>query len=197
MNYKQIFAIKKARREQIQKLNPLIIDASGIYVFHRIKENGKLGVYVGQATKSMLERCATHLEGYKSKNPSHIDKSLKKHGLYSESNSYGWEISVYCYCSANMCNDLEKQAIETYRQVKNCEMYNVTIGGQDEGKVDFQERSQEKLKRYRNGKAQAQKEIFEKVRTYFDKYLDFVIKGKPNKIKQRKFEEFKEMIKGE
>ena len=197
MNYKQLYAIKKKRKEQIQKLNPHIIDASGIYVFYRTKEDGKLGVYVGQATKSMLERCANHLDGYKSKNPSHIDKSLKAHGLFSDENPFGWKIGVYCYCSANVCNQLEKQAIELYRKKENCERYNVTIGGQDEGKVDFQERSQEKLKRYKNGKAQAKKEILENVRTFFEKYLDFVIKGKPNKIKERKFKEFEEMIKGE
>lgn len=194
MNYRQIYAIKKQRQEQIKKLNPLISNNGGIYVFYRTKENGKLGIYVGQATKSILERCATHLDGYKSKNPSHIDKSLKAHGLFSDENPFGWKLGIYCYCSAKNCNELEKQAIELYRKKENCEMYNITVGGQDEGKVDFQKRSQEQLKRYRHGKAQGEKEILEKVRTFFAKYLDFVIKGKPNKTKERKLLEFKELL---
>lgn len=191
MNYKQIFAIRKKRREQILKLYPMK-DESGIYAFTRNKD-GKTVIYVGQSKTSVLDRCAAHLEGYKKKNPSHIDKSLKAHGLRSEDNPDGWNVEILWYCKPSDCDALEKETIAFYRK-KGVELYNITVGGQDEGKVDFQERSQEQLKRYRHGKAQGKKEILEKVRTFFAKYLDFVIKGKPNKIKERKLREFKELL---
>lgn len=194
MNYRQIYAIKKKRQEQIRELCPSIKATSGIYCFFRWKaEEQKWCVYIGQA-KNLLERCANHLDGYKSKNPSHIDKSLKKHGIYTEKNPSGWQLMILQECDYMDCDRLEQKYIELYRKEDKHIVYNVTIGSQGKGKKDFQERSQEQLKRYRHGKAQGEKEVFEKVRTFFAKYLDFVIKGKPTKLKERKLKEFKEFL---
>lgn len=199
MDYRKIYAIKKEREKQILKLCNVIGNyKSGIYLFYRwSKEKKKWCCYVGQATKSMLERCASHLDGYKSKNPSHIDKSLKTHGVYSLDNPDGWKLKILCVCPAIDCNHFEQQYIDAYRNLKDVELYNITIGSQGKGKVDFQERSQEKLKRYRNGKTKGQNAILKKVKTFFDKYLDYIIKGKETKIKQRKLKEFEELLKGE
>ena len=195
MNYRQIYAIKKKRKEQIKELCPEIDETSGIYIFLRWKkEEKKWCVYIGQA-KNLLERCANHLDGYKTKNPSHIDKSLKTHGIRTKENPEGWLLNVVAKCSIDELDTMEKDFIEYYRKKGNTKLYNITIGGQNEGKVDFQERSQEKLKRYKHGKEQGEKKVLEKVKTYFDKYLDYVIKGKPNKIKERKLKEFEDFLK--
>lgn len=100
-------------------------------------------------------------------------------------------------CDKKDLDKLEQKYIELYRKEDKHIVYNVTIGSQSKGKVDFQQRSQEKLKRYKNGKAQGEKEILDKVKTFFDKYLDFVIKGKPTKLKERKLKEFEEFLNDE
>ena len=110
-NYKQIFAIKKEDKERIKKLCPKAIDTSGIYFIYRIQDGIKFG-YVGKASKSLLSRLADHLQGYKTKNPSHIDKSLKKYGLYDENkNPYGYKVSIICYCKPEECNEKERYYI--------------------------------------------------------------------------------------
>lgn len=198
MDYKQIYAIKKEREKQIKKLCSNIQNKSGIYLFSRwssIKQ--KWCMYVGQSQTSVLERCASHLDGYKKKNPSHIDKSLKAHGLYSETNRDGWQLKILIYCEPEKCDFWEQYYIFQYRQVETYDVYNITIGSQGKGKVDFQERSQERLKRYKNGKTKGKNAVLKQVKIYFDKYLDYVIKGKPNKIKERKMKEFEELLKGD
>ena len=52
-------------------------------------------------------------------------------------------------------------------------------------------------KGYYQGVAFGKNRAVQEIKTYFDKYLDFVIKGKPNKIKERKLKEFEELLKGE
>ena len=79
MNYKQIYAIKKANEEKILKVCPDCPNTSGIYFLLR-EESGFKWAYIGKA-RNLLSRLAGHLNGYQ-----HIDLSLKKHGLYSEDN---------------------------------------------------------------------------------------------------------------
>lgn len=197
MDYRKIYAIKKEREKQIKNLCPTAYDSSGIYMFYRwSEEKQKNCVYIGQSQTSCLERCATHLDGYKSKNPSHIDKSLFVHKLATQKTD-GWKLKILKYLKPEDCNFWEQYYIDKYRKMGTVELYNITIGSQGKGKVDFQERSQEQLKRYRNGKTKGQNAILKKVKTFFDKYLDFVIKGKETKIKQRKLKEFEELLKGE
>ena len=194
MNYRQIFARKNARKQQIKQLCPEIKDSPGIYMFYRwSEEKQKKCVYIGQAQKSCLERCASHLDGYKAKNPSHIDKSLYVHKLFTQK-SDGWKLKILTYCTAEQCNYLEQEFIRQYRTLDVVELYNVTIGSQGKGKFDFQERSQEKLKRYKNGKSKGKIATLRQIKVYFDKYLDFVIKGKETKIKARKLQEFRELL---
>ena len=71
--------------------------------------------------------------------------------------------------------------------------YNKTGGGQYDKKGFEQEQTNGYYKGLKKGRENQLKEI----KVYFDKYIDFVIKGKPNKIKERKLKEFEELLKGE
>ena len=87
---------------------------------------------------------------------------------------------------------IDEQLLEGGREIYKS--YNVTGGGQTDKKADVGERLQTKLKSYKNGKNLGYDKAKEEVRVFFDKYLDFVVKGKPNKIKERKFEEFRKWM---
>ena len=67
-------------------------------------------------------------------------------------------------------------------------------GGQFDKAEDVGERYEVKLKTYRNGKAIAHEKARLYVKNMFDKYLDYTIKGKVTKIKERKFAEFGEFL---
>lgn len=192
-NYRQIFAIKKEDKARIKKLCPKAIDTSGIYFIYRIQDGIKFG-YVGKASKSLLSRLADHLQGYKTKNPSHIDKSLKKYGLYDENtNPYGYKISIICYCKPEDCNEKERYYIKECAN-KGWQLRNTENGGLL-GKQDINERQPPKS--YRDGIAQGYKNAVKEIKVFFEKYLDFTVKGNYNKIKERKFNEFKEWLNSE
>ena len=90
-NFRQIKAIEAANKNRIQLLCPAAVDCPGIYVFYR-EENGIKYAYVGQA-KKVLTRLAEHLTGYEQ----HIDKSIRKHGLFDKSPN-GYKITVeHCF----------------------------------------------------------------------------------------------------
>lgn len=189
-NYKQIFAIKRQNEERIKQLCPKAIHTSGIYFIHRQEDGFKFG-YVGKAQTSLLSRLADHLVGYKTKNPSHIDKSIKKHGLYDElKNPCGYKVSIICYCKPEECNEKERHYIKECAN-KGWQLRNTENGGLL-GKTDINER-QPSLG-YRDGIKQGEKNMLKKVKVFFEKYLDFVIKDKPNKIKERKYKEFVELL---
>ena len=193
-NYAQLYTIKQERRKQIKQLLPSIEDKSGIYMFYRKKED-KTCVYIGLATKSVWDRCSQHLDGYKTKNPSHIDKSLKTHGLYSSQNEDGWKLSILTYCSSDKCNELEQMYISHYRSMENIVIYNITIGSQGKGKVDFQERNQTKLKSYANGKQIGYEKARKEIALLFTKYLTYNVK-KANILSQKAKERFEKFLKG-
>ena len=89
--FRQAKAIEAKNKRKWLALNPKLNDESGIYILTRKDENGFRYAYVGQA-KHILTRLSQHLSGYQ-----HIDLSLKSHGLYSEDNPYGWNVtSVHC-----------------------------------------------------------------------------------------------------
>ena len=145
-------------------------DEPGIYLFYRTNENNEKCVYVGQAIK-ILTRCAGHLATRKKQ--SHIDKSLQKHGLWSNDNQNGWFVSCIKNCSINELDYYEKYFISHYL-TDEYKVYNITGGGQLE--------------------KETYKQIQEKLKILFEKYLDVTIKGKETKIKQKKLEEFKQFI---
>lgn len=165
-------------------------DVSGIYLFYRTNEEYEKCVYVGQSVK-ILTRCAEHLATKKKQ--SHIDKSLEKHKLYSNDNKNGWRVACLLKCSINNLDEYEKKFIDHYL-ANGYKVYNITGGGQIKKAVNINERQKIKLKTYANGKTYGYEKAREEVRMFFEKYLDFTIKGKETKTKLKKLEEFKEFI---
>ncbi len=191
MNYRQRFAILNEKKKLIKQICPEISEDSGIYCFYRQNEQGQDCCYIGQA-KNLLERTSQHLMGRKQ----HIDKSLYVHKLYNENNPFGWKLTILRKCSISALDCLEQSYIEFYKDFDNVVLYNVTGGGQFDKAKDIGERQQTKLKSYKNGKGLGYEKARKEVKTYFDKYLDYTIKGKPTKIKERKLKEFKEFLGG-
>ena len=70
MNYRQLYAIKKANKERILKICPNCPETSGIYFLLR-EEDGFKFAYIGQSV-NLLQRLADHLQGYQ-----YIDLSIK------------------------------------------------------------------------------------------------------------------------
>ena len=187
MNYRQLFAKKEKIKQEWLRLNPVLNNASGVYILTR-QENGFKYAYIGQAVK-VLDRLISHSTGYEQ----HIDRSLKKHKLYSENNKIGWNVLVR-YLPIESLNSEEQRYIKMYAN-NGYQLLNKTSGSQGDEKVGISENSTKKG--YYQGVAFGKNRAVQEIKTYFDKYLDFVIKGKPNKIKERKLKEFEELLKGE
>ena len=181
-NYRQIMAIRKANEDRIRMACPIATEHSGIYLFWRIDEDGFKFAYVGQA-KNLLKRLAEHLSGYQ-----HIDLSIKKHKFYDEeTNPYGYHVEIICHCPENELDGREQYWIKHYAD-QGYQLRNKTTGSQGEGKSALGEGKS--TKGYRDGLVQGRKNTQKEIKTLFDKYLTYSIKDKPNKIKQRKYDEF-------
>lgn len=183
--YRQLLAKQDALKRKWLAVNPRLNNESGIYILTR-NEDGIRYAYVGQA-KFILSRLAGHLEGYEL----HIDKSLRKHGLYSEENPTGWYVN-FANFDEQYLDEKEKLYINTYAQ--SYQMLNKTLGGQGEGKKSFDYERQPKG--YKKGVEYGRQKVLKEVAVFFEKYLDYSIKGKSNKVKERKLEEFKKLIGG-
>lgn len=191
MNYKQIYAIKRKNEAEIKKICPGAEHKSGIYCFHRIDENGFKYAYVGLATKSVLTRCAEHLSGY----TQHIDRSLKKHKLYSDENPCGWHLDILCYCSEDECNEKEQYYIKQAHQAGR-QLLNVTGGSQGKGKFNIADNKPSKG--YYDGLKQGYKNAQKYVANLFDKHLIYDKKSdKPNKNQEKAMAKFEEFLKGD
>lgn len=186
VNYRQIFATKQRQENELRKRFPQMRNKPAIYIYHRKTQDGELKMYIGQS-QSLLDRTISHIQGWKS----HLDMSLKKWGWYDKDiNPYGWQLYFY-YCPKNELDNLERAEIQKWQE-KNATLLNITSGGQNEGKTDINERKPTKT--YTDGVAYGTIKTKRKVKEFFDKYLDYSIKGKPNKIKERKLAEFGEFI---
>lgn len=185
MNYRQIFAKKKSFEKQLFEMcrSGKLNNESGIYWFTR-HENGFNYAYIGQALH-ILDRCVSHMQGYKQ----HIDLSLKKHGLWSEEKQSGWQLYFRNF-PAEQLNGMEQYYIRYFAD-NGYQLLNKTSGSQGTEKFAIVDNQR---KGYLQGKNDGKIAILKQIKVYFDKYLDFVIKGKPNKIKERKFEEFKNLL---
>lgn len=162
----------------------------GIYILTRAGKVRKDGTcsryaYIGQA-KNILQRLASHFMGFEQR----IDVSLKTRALWSKPNPYGWRITVE-YCSVEELNQKEREIIAQYQNDPEFELYNITSGGQDEGKEDINERKE--TRKYneglKNGYDKCKKEVQE-----FMKYL-FVMPNEDFMINDRKVIEFEKWLK--
>lgn len=178
MNYNKVDyrKMKEEDEKRIKTIAPNMQNKSGIYVWYRPIYK----FYAGQSV-SLVDRSVSHLEQH-----DHLGLSIKKHGLYSEDNPLGWKLT-YFYCDKEELDELEKQTIARWNVGENI-TYNITAGGQCEGKEYIQDIKP--AKKYKDGIKQGEKNAKSLVREMFNKYLDISIKGKSNKVKERKLQEF-------
>lgn len=185
--FKQAKAIEKKNKEKFLAVNPYLNEKSGIYILTREDENEFRYAYIGQAVH-VLTRLAQHLVGFQ-----HIDLSLKKHGLYSKENPYGWTVDSYSY-SENDLDTQEQYWIKKYADM-GFQLRNKTSGSQGEGKAQIADYRPHKG--YRDGLEQGRKNLAKELSNIADKHL--VISLKPekfgNKVSERQFEKFKELLK--
>lgn len=186
MNYRQIKEIEQANKRRLLDLNQNLDEKSGIYVFTREDENGIKYAYVGQA-KHLLTRLAQHLNGYQ-----HIDLSIRKYGLYSDSNIYGWKVGTLHFSEGDL-DDMEQKYILMYAE-KGYQLRNKTAGGQGKGKVQIDEYRPHKT--YRDGLQQGKLALVRDLKAIMDKHLTVTLKAEKtaNKTSQRMFEKFMELL---
>lgn len=156
---KQYFAKQNNAKKKIEKHYPEIPNTSGIYVLKReVVYN-----YVGQA-KNLKNRLASHLLG----NSSHLDLSIKKHGLYSKENPLGWKIE-FKEVPIEQLDEKEKIAIDYYKNLTNSENYNITNGGQGKGKTS--DNGYTPRKGYNDGKKIGADKRSQEIKYIIDKYF--------------------------
>lgn len=185
-NFRQIKAIEQKNKQRLLEVNPKLDDESGIYFLAREDENGFRYAYIGQAVH-ILTRLAQHLVGYQ-----HIDLSLKKHGLYSEENPYGWKVNFRHY-TTNLLNKMEQLWIKQYAD-KGYQLRNKTSGSQGEGKSQIADYRPHRG--YYDGLIQGRINLARELSSIAEKHLKIEIRDdkKNNKISQRQFEKFKELL---
>lgn len=184
MDYRQIYKKKREYEEQILQVCPSCPRESGIYFLIR-EENGIKYAYVGKA-KNLLERLGSHLAGYKQ----YIDKSLKKHGLWSEENQTGYRIYFLKY-PESVLNEKEDFYIHKYA-VAGYQMRNVESGG-NLGKSDIGERKPSR--NYYDGLEQGFRNAQKIVKHLFDLHLDFIPKkNPPTKLQENAVQKFKDFL---
>ena len=186
VNMKQVYAIARNSELRWKEIYPELDHYTGIYVLTRQDENGFRYSYIGQA-KDVLKRLGQHLTGYQ-----HIDLSLKKHGL---NGAFGWKIKEIIKCTEDQLDEAEQAYIKKYANL-GYQLRNKTSGSQGEGK-DSLDVNRKPSKGYYDGVEYGYNKAIKEIGILFDKYLDAVIKGDSNKIKERKLEEFLHLIRGD
>lgn len=188
-NLRKAKAIEAKNKKRLLAIDPYLDEGSGIYFLVRKDENGIKYAYIGQA-KHLLTRLAQHLSGYQ-----HIDLSLKKHGLYSSENVYGWKIG-FLHFQISELDFMEKKFIQMYAN-NGYQLRNKTAGGQGEGKAKIDD--YRPAKGYRDGIAQGRKNLAKELTNIIDKHLCISIKEekKNNKVSIKAFEKFNDLLYGD
>lgn len=188
-NLRKAKAIEAKNKKRLLAIDPYLDEGSGIYFLVRKDENGIKYAYIGQA-KHLLTRLAQHLSGYQ-----HIDLSLKKHGLYSSENIYGWKIG-FLHFQISELDFMEKKFIQMYSN-NGYQLRNKTAGGQGEGKTQIDD--YRPSKGYRDGIAQGRKNLAKELTNIIDKHLCISIKEekKNNKVSIKAFEKFYDLLYGD
>lgn len=175
--FAQVKAIEQKNKQRLLKINPQLNERSGIYFLLRTDEEGFKFGYIGQA-KHILTRLSQHLVGYQ-----HIDLSLKKHGLYHETNNpYGWKVN-FLNCPESELDEKEQLYIKQYA-LAGYQLRNKTSGSQGEGKKQIDE--YRPAKGYRDGLAQGRKNASKEIAHLFEKHLDYKPKSDPPTKNQQK-----------
>lgn len=185
-NLKRAKAIEQKNKQKLLAVNPNLNDESGIYFLTRVDENEIKYAYIGQA-KHILTRLAQHLVGYQ-----HIDLSLKKHGLYSTDNPYGWKVEFLHFPESKL-DELEQRYIKMYAR-SGYQLRNKTAGGQGEGKQQIDEYRPQKG--YRDGLKQGRKNLARELSGIIDKHLTVSVKQEKqgNKVSEKMFQKFWDLL---
>lgn len=185
-NLKKAKAIEYANKKRLLEVNPNLDEKSGIYFLTRTDETGINYAYIGQA-KHIIKRLAQHLVGYQ-----HIDLSLKKHGLYSEDNIFGWKVG-FMHFPQEKLDEMEQYYIKKYAQA-GYQLRNKTSGSQGVGKKQIDEYRPQKG--YYDGLNQGKKVLARELSNIIDKHLKISLKeGKENnKVSMKAFDKFKELL---
>ncbi len=184
-NFRKAKAIEQKNKERLLKANPELNEDSGIYFLTRTDELGIRHAYVGLA-RHVLTRLAQHLSNYQ-----YIDNSIRKHGLYSEENPYGYKVN-FLNCLENELEEKERYYITQY-SLNGYQMKNRDTGG-GAGKKEIGDRKPPKT--YIDGIQAGKKSLARELSSIAEKHLKIEIRDdkKNNKISQRQFEKFKELL---
>lgn len=179
-------AIEYKNKQRLLKVNPNLNDNSGIYFLTRVDENGIKYSYVGQA-RHLITRLAQHLVNFQ-----HIDLSLKKHGLYSTENIYGWKIGFMNF-PLNQLDEKERYYITLYAKNGYQSRNKDTGGGAGKEQID----DYRPQKGYYDGLAQGRKNLAKELLHIIDLHLTVGLKeGKENnKVSQKALEKFWGLLK--
>lgn len=182
-------AIEQENKKRLLKLNPQLNDQSGIYFLTREDENGFRFAYIGQALH-ILSRLASHMVGYQQ----HIDLSLRKHKLYSESNPYGWKVASLNF-PPNQLDEKEKYYIRLYAE-KGYQLRNVSLGGQGENRSSGSISDRKQPRSYSEGVQQGKKALAKELSSIAEKHLTIAVKPEKqgNKVSERQRDKFMELI---
>jgi hypothetical protein len=185
-NFRKAKAIESQNKRRLLEVNPHLDERSGIYVLTREDEDGFKYAYIGQA-KHILTRLAQHLVGYQ-----HIDLSLKKHGLHSKDNFFGWKIGFLHY-SENSLDEMEQYHIRQYAN-EGYQLRNKTSGSQGEGKRQIDE--YRPSKGYHDGLKQGRKNLAKELSHIIEKHLEITLKEdkKNNKVSMKALEKFQALL---
>lgn len=185
-NFRQAKAIESKNKKRLLTINPKLNEQSGIYFLTRVDADGFKYAYIGQA-KHILTRLAQHLVGYQ-----HIDLSLKKHGLFSESTPYGWKVNFLLFPISQL-DEMEQKYIKEYA-LKGYQMRNKTSGSQGVGKSQIDDFRPQKG--YYDGLRQGRRNLAREIKAIIDKHLIVMVKPEKsnNKVSIRQFEKFYELL---
>ena len=185
-------AIEQENKKRLLKINPQLNDESGIYILTREDENGFRFAYIGQAMH-ILSRLANHMVGYKQ----HIDLSLRKHKLYSESNPHGWKVE-HMNVPLDQLDEQEKYYIKFYAE-NGYQLRNVSLGGQGENRSSGTIGGRKQPRNYLEGIQQGKKSLAKELSSIAEKHLTIAVKPEKqgNKVSERQRDKFMELISAE
>ena len=184
--FRQAKAIESKNKQKWLELNPELDDKSGIYVLRRTDENGFKYAYVGQA-KHIITRLAQHLVGYQ-----HIDLSIKKHGLHTPDNKYGWSVGFFHVPESELDN-MERHYIKVFAD-EGYQLRNKTSGSQGTGKSQIDD--YRPSKGYYDGIKQGKKSLAKELSHIAEKHLEIRLKPEKqgNKVSEKQYEKFMTLI---
>lgn len=178
-------AIEQNNKKRLLAVNPKLDDKSGIYFLTRVNEDDIKFSYVGQA-RNIISRMCQHLVGYQ-----HIDLSIKRHGLYSSDNPYGWNIN-FMHFPISELDEKERYYITLYAK-NGYQSRNKDTGG-GAGKQELGERKPSKG--YREGVQFGKKTLARELSSIISKHLTVRLKEEKqgNKVSEKQLEKFNRLL---